>query len=749
MKNFFLVIVLIAFYIKSNGQTNWCGTGDFDEFLTKTDTTYQFHKQNALYAAWNLQNDLGEHANREQTQSQILIPVVVHLIGNNVIASVNNSRIQDQIRILNEDYGHYFGTNGYGNNGVDTKVRFCLASTDEYGLPTDGILNVGGTFPAQWDHTAPSPNSNSDNTLKSLSHWNAYKYLNMYVVEDMTANRLGYSTFPWALQSSPTIDGVVIRLDVFGLTSSSNYGLGRTATHEVGHWLGLFHPFENKSSGFTESACLNNNPTWEGDRVADTPPASFNVMYPLCGTRNSCTADNLNDLVENYMEYTSDQCKNMFTQGQADRIHSGMRNSTYFKSCLEQCNNGVADGDELGIDCGGAYCPPCSEPGNGGNHGCLTIRETLSQRDADDPWNIIDLSCRTVSFLINNKKANLTAINVCKENIQLRPFNYISNQYYQWMFKANETSFLCGNTNNMGQAAKKTYTGILNNKCHCLWLSLSITIVECNASLQDIGTIFSEEKFFFDGDQSAFDELGLTSIDLNNYLPNGFQFQDGKYYRIEVASKNPIQTFFTFVFSGFVKTYNAQLNLQNQTLTSSQTADNITLDNCNVNASPAINVVAKTEIRVINESDLKSGRYFIENFDCNNISQYREINTTPSFQMANVTTQSTFLNPEKTNDFEKKLHNKDVTGNKYRISVYPNPVSDKVTIDIYSGKESEIRLHVEDMNGKEVMSASQKLQIGHVQKEILLSDFPNGVYILKITSIAGTIINVSKLVLNK
>jgi hypothetical protein len=125
---------------------------------------------------------------------------------------------------------------------------------------------------------------------------------------------LGYVTkFPWEQGAT---DGVVVRQNHFGdnvgTSVLSIYNLGRTTTHEVGHYLGLLHTFQG--------GCINSNCNNQGDHVCDTPP----VAQPnfSCIFINSCHTDqpDLNDLIENYMDYTNDACMNIFTLGQTDRI---------------------------------------------------------------------------------------------------------------------------------------------------------------------------------------------------------------------------------------------------------------------------------------------------------------------------------------------------------------------------------------------------------------------------------------------
>ncbi|EAU87488.2 metalloprotease [Coprinopsis cinerea okayama7 len=122
---------------------------------------------------------------------------------------------------------------------------------------------------------------------------------------------LGYATFPVNLTKEPEKDGVVIRFTTLPGGSSTNFNLGHTLTHEVGHWVGLYHVFEDHSC------------TGDGDEVDDTPPQSTSTSG-CPDTKNSCGAGEEGDLpdsIHNYMDYSHDRCMCEFTNGQVERMH--------------------------------------------------------------------------------------------------------------------------------------------------------------------------------------------------------------------------------------------------------------------------------------------------------------------------------------------------------------------------------------------------------------------------------------------
>lgn len=234
------------------------------------------------------------------------IPVVVHIVHLDGTENISDAQVQSQIDILNEDFGKISGTPGEGS-GVDTKVRFCLANIDPTGNCTNGIVRIRSTLTNHKTYERP--------ILKELSFWDNERYLNIYVVKTIGGNVLGYSSFPGGPADE---DGIVVRHNVFGNIGTASSSMGRTMTHEIGHWLGLYHTFNN---GCGSDVCT------DGDYVCDTPPVTT-ANFGCPGTVNSCSIDvpDLPDLTANYMDYTDDNCKNMFTQGQADRISSSLLN---------------------------------------------------------------------------------------------------------------------------------------------------------------------------------------------------------------------------------------------------------------------------------------------------------------------------------------------------------------------------------------------------------------------------------------
>ncbi|MCU0341031.1 MAG: M43 family zinc metalloprotease [Spirosomaceae bacterium] len=270
----------------------------------------------------HLRSPVFRNARTAATCSPIRIPVVVHIIHNRtdgIVGGVGNSNIADaqivnQIRILNEDYRRKPGTRGFNTNtvGADTGIEFYLANIDPNGQPTNGITRQLYTQKTTFDINT------DDQLLSNIVSWPTDRYLNIWVAR-YGSNFLGIAQFPSVSgikgldeenELLERTDGVFIDFRVFGSgtgTLSRLYNLGRTTTHEVGHWLGLIHTWGDTDCG--------------DDYCADTPQAEDGNQSSICGpVFSNCNGTRTRNMTENYMDYSPDSCMNIFTKNQAERM---------------------------------------------------------------------------------------------------------------------------------------------------------------------------------------------------------------------------------------------------------------------------------------------------------------------------------------------------------------------------------------------------------------------------------------------
>ncbi len=291
------ILYALFFFIGINiciSQTNRCST---DEYRAQIGAV----KTNKI----NLDIDFNLININEYT-----IPVVVHILYNDESQNISDDRVYSQIESLNNDFN---ALNSEINNIPDQFLgdigqvgfNFCLVQQDLNGNPFSGINRVYTDV--------ESFQGFSDNMKKSneggVDAWDTQTYLNIWVC-NLSGNTLGFATMPGDV--SDELDGVVIDYLYFGIDIlfTSPYNLGRTATHEIGHYFNLEHTFY--------AGCSD----WDG--CDDTPPTSSPTYGCPTYPQTSCMA---NSMTMNFMDYTDDQCMGMFTQCQAQRMRSCLLNS--------------------------------------------------------------------------------------------------------------------------------------------------------------------------------------------------------------------------------------------------------------------------------------------------------------------------------------------------------------------------------------------------------------------------------------
>lgn len=322
----------------SGHEQEKCAQHSFTEALMESSEDYR----RGVEAAWEeTRSIMAELESGVRAAPPVYtIPIVFHVIhkGEPVGSGTNisDAQIQSTIDALNRDYRRTNADGGIAlGNGPDTEIQFCLASVDPNGNPTSGINRVNGTSVSGYSSSGIT--SNNELSVKSLSRWDNRYYLNIWVVSEIDDNGadvsntnnfsggiLGYAYLP---QSPVTLnaqrDGIVASNLCVGNdpNGSNGYRLwfaattNRTLTHEIGHYLGLAHPFSD-SNPFS---CT------DGDGIGDTPNAQQVNLFN-CNYTGNCTGQ----MIENYMDYAPEDCQDRFTNGQNNVMRgtlAGTRNA--------------------------------------------------------------------------------------------------------------------------------------------------------------------------------------------------------------------------------------------------------------------------------------------------------------------------------------------------------------------------------------------------------------------------------------
>ncbi len=302
-----------------------------------------------------------------------VIPVVFHIIHEGGPENISRAQCLNQIDSLNKDYRRL---NADAVNtpapfqalGGDAEIEFRIATLDPNGNCTDGVVRVFSSL----------TNDARDN-VKALSYWPSNKYLNIWVVKSIenvnggAGYVVGFAQFPGGAAAT---DGVVLKYDFTGsIGAAANSGnVGRTASHEVGHWLNLRHIWGDANCG---SDFVTDTPTQQGPNQSNCP------AFPSITCGNGPNGD----MFTNYMDYTNGTCQNIFSLGQCARMNAALSSPTSGRNNLWSPANLIATGT---TGAAGAVCSPIAAFTNNVHYICegtLVNFTDGSWNGTPDTWN--------------------------------------------------------------------------------------------------------------------------------------------------------------------------------------------------------------------------------------------------------------------------------------------------------------------------------------------------------------------------
>ncbi len=285
-----------------------CATNEVTQRLQKQDPGISTQMQKVKLQARAYQQ---QKKQARLQQPVLLIPVVFHVVYRTSRENISTEQILSQLEVLNNDYRRRNSDSTqtlsqFKGIAADTRIQFCLATRNPSGNPTTGITRKSTTTVA----------FDIDDAVKSSSFsgqdaWDPERYLNIWVC-NLSGESLGYSQYPGGPAET---DGVVLDYTTIGQPPvnpfASLYNLGRTGTHEIGHWLGLQHIWGPNDTGCDDS-----------DDITDTPNQDDATTGCPTGTVVSCNNSPSGDMYQNYLDYTDDACMNLFTRDQAEYMQS-------------------------------------------------------------------------------------------------------------------------------------------------------------------------------------------------------------------------------------------------------------------------------------------------------------------------------------------------------------------------------------------------------------------------------------------
>lgn len=262
------------------------------------------------------------------------IPVVFHILHQGGPENISDFQVIDGMNILNRDYAKQNPDitqviPSMQSRADSSKIQFVLATKDPLGNCTNGIIHYFDTD-TDWDDQSP--------TLYSHT-WDPTRYMNVYIVRTIRLtggfSAAGYTYFPGSFLPGDPRDAIVVLDNYFGSVGTGSAFQSRTLTHEVGHWLSLYHVFGSQSAAFD---CNGN------DQVADTPQTPGYLFCPdplIPSTYQTCTPG-VDENFQNYMDYS--YCCKMFTQGQCTRMRNAMQNTNGGRNNLSTNGNLISTG---------------------------------------------------------------------------------------------------------------------------------------------------------------------------------------------------------------------------------------------------------------------------------------------------------------------------------------------------------------------------------------------------------------------
>jgi len=292
----------------------------------------------------------------------VRIPVVVHVVWNTAAQNISDAQIQSQIDVLNADAAKVPAA--FAGVAADTRIEFALAVRDPYCGSTNGITR---THTATTGFTFATRNDIKSAGTGGADPWPSDRYLNMWVA-NFTDGLLGFATFPG---SPAALDGFVVDTEACGNlgTATPPYNLGRTATHEIGHWLNLIHIWgddDSSSSGICSGS----------DQCGDTPNQGTENYGKPTFPHVSCGNGPNGDMFMNYMDYVDDDSMFMFSQDQALRM----------QATLSVARASILSSDGLIPVGGGASAPDLWMQDNADDIGVEPDPSTNPMYISDDIW---------------------------------------------------------------------------------------------------------------------------------------------------------------------------------------------------------------------------------------------------------------------------------------------------------------------------------------------------------------------------
>lgn len=329
-KSLIVVIASAMFVNATMAQVKTpCSTHDANK---KMETLYPNEVSNAQQQLEAETIEFSQH--RSANAAAYTIPVVFHILHTYGSENISDAQVEDAIAVINRDFNKQNAdtaniVSAFQGIAANAGIEFKLAKLDPQGNCTNGIDRVY------------SPLTNIGDDDAKINGWPRNKYLNIWVVKNISSGAAGYSMYPSSVAGNfgAQVDGIMMLSTYVGSIGTSNASRSRSLTHEIGHWLNLAHPWGNSNSPGVASNCSID------DNVSDTPNT---VGWTSCNL-NGASCGSALDNVQNFMEYS--YCSNMFTNGQKNRMLAALTSTVASRNNLWSNANLTATGVNTNTVC--------------------------------------------------------------------------------------------------------------------------------------------------------------------------------------------------------------------------------------------------------------------------------------------------------------------------------------------------------------------------------------------------------------
>lgn len=722
MKKFLIVLLTFVAFFNLNAQHRSCNS------MENLERQIQENPERAIQLE-EIENQLDRFIDANQNsvnqRTVVTIPVVFHVVYKTAAQNISDAQLQSQLDVINEDFRRLNSdANNKWSQAADVEIEFCLASIDPNGNATTGITRTQTNVNSFSGNDAEKFNSSGGHDA-----WPTGDYLNFWVCN--LNGFLGYAQFPGGPANT---DGVTCSYQYTGRggSASAPFDLGRTATHEIGHWLNLRHIWGDGGCGVD-------------DFVSDTPTSDA-ANYGCASSHSSCGTP---DMVENYMDYSDDGCMNLFTQGQKTRMQALFATGGARASLVNSSG------------CGTAPPPPpvCDAPTN------LAV-SNISKSSVNASWNAASGATNytvqyretggswTVAGTPTSTSFTITGLDSCQSHdIRVRTVCASGNSSYSSRvnFSTVGSCSTPPSPNTCDAPSGVVVSGQTNTEATITWNAVSGAIkyrvlyrevggswifagFATTSSLTITGLISCTDyqtrirSMCGGGNNSAFSSrinftTGCTSgTCTDNYEPNetlstAAPISNNSTINAKISSGSDEDWFRIITTNG---TPNLKVELTNLP------------DDYDMELYKGITLVdysenAGTQDEQIIYNANRKRRYRVR------VYGWGGANSPDCYDLTNTVSANSFRTTEKKPVAGKNTNRQPIEITKLDFMVTPNPASDEVNIRFDEEYDTEVRLSLMDATGKTVYNEDLFLNSGASKVTLPLENIPSGMYFVRAT----------------